>query len=444
MMKQPLVAIIGRPNVGKSTFFNRILKKRDAIVHDQPGVTRDRHYAPADWNGKSFMLVDTGGYMPASQELFDAAVREQVEIAIEEADVILFIVDQSTGITDIDQQIAEKLQRANVPVILIVNKVDNEKREGDIYEFYNLGLGDPLPVSALVGRGIGDMLDKLAANFNTPAAEAEDHAIKLAVIGRENVGKSSFVNTLLGKERMIVTPIPGTTRDPVDSPLKYQKKDYLLIDTAGLKRRVKVQENVLFYSQLRTMRSIQRADVVLYFMDAVEGVTRQDLRIIAETVHAKKALVIAVNKWDLIEKDQHTLPRREAEIREKLGEHSYIPIVFTSVLQKQRLFKLLDVATFVYEEFHKEIRTRDLNKALLPIIQQNSPPAVLGKEIKINYITQLKTAAPAFGFFSNHPELIPTNYRRFLERQIRNFWEFKGVPISVVFKSKHKSKDPHF
>lgn len=438
-MKQPLVTIIGRPNVGKSTLFNRILKKREAIVHDKPGVTRDRHYALTDWAGKNFMLVDTGGYLPQAQDMIDQAIREQVEIAIEEADVILFMVDQTTGITDIDQQIAEKLQRTDRPVLLIVNKIDDEKHESEGYQFFNLGLGDPILVSSALGRGIGDMLDKLVSHFDETQPDAEDDFIKLAVIGKENVGKSSFVNTLLGQERLIVTPIPGTTRDPIDSPLKYQKRDYLLIDTAGLKRRAKVQENILFYSQLRTMRSLQRANVALYFIDAVEGLARQDLRVITEALNAKKGVVVVVNKWDLVEKDHTTLNTREKDIKERLGTYNYIPIVFTSVLQKQRLYKLLDVATEVFEEYHKKIRTSDLNKVLLPIIKQSSPPAVRGKEIKINYITQLKSAAPVFGFFGNHPELIPANYRRFLEKQIRNFWNFKGVPISVVFKSKRKN-----
>jgi len=440
-MKQPIVTIVGRPNVGKSTFFNRLLKKRDAIVHNQPGVTRDRHYAISDWNGKSFMLVDTGGYMPASDELFYTAVREQVEIAIDESDIILFMVDLTTGITDIDEQIAEKLQRADRPVLLLVNKVDTDARESEGYAFYRLGLGDPLMVSATQGRGIGDMLDILAANFDNAQAEPpDDDAIKLAVIGKENVGKSSFVNTLLGKDRVIVTPVPGTTRDPIDTPLKYKKRNYLLIDTAGLKRRAKVRENVLFYSQLRTMRSLRRADVVLCFIDASKGVTRQDMHVVSDVAQAKKAAVIAVNKWDLIEKDHKTVREWELDLREKLGENQYIPIIFTSVLQKQRLYKLLDLATVVHEEYHKKIRTSDLNKVLLPIIQENSPPAVRGKEIKINYITQLKTAAPVFGFFGNRPELIPINYRRFLERQIRNFWGFKGAPVTIVFKSKRKER----
>ena len=440
-MKLPLVTIVGRPNVGKSTFFNRILKKREAIVDDQPGVTRDRHYAMSDWNGKQFMLVDTGGYMPSSENMIDKAIREQVEIAMEETDVVLFMVDQATGITDIDEVIAEKLRRSDRPVLLLVNKVDNEMRESDIYQFYNLGLGEPLPVSAVQGRGIGDMLDVLVAHFPQRPEEKEEETIKLAVIGKENVGKSSFVNTLLGKDRVIVTPIPGTTRDPIDSPLKYKEQDYLIIDTAGLKRRAKVKENILFYSQLRTMRSLQQADVALYFLDAEEGPTRQDMRIVSEAALAKKGIVLVVNKWDLIKKDHKTLREWEKEIIEKLGIYRYVPIVFTPVLEKQRLYKLLDVATEVYGEYHKRVRTSELNKTLLPIVKSNTPPAVGGREIKINYITQLKAAAPVFGFFCNHPKLIPANYRRFLEKQIRSFWDFKGVPVTIVFKPKQRARD---
>ena len=326
--------------------------------------------------------------------------------------------------------------------MLLVNKVDTDARESEGYAFYRLGLGDPLMVSATQGRGIGDMLDILVANFdNTQAEPLEDDAIKLAIIGKENVGKSSFVNTLVGKDRVIVTPVPGTTRDPIDTLLKYQKRNYLLIDTAGLKRRAQVQENVLFYSQLRTMRSLQRADVVICFIDASKGITRQDMHVVSDAAQAKKAALIAVNKWDLVEKDHKTMREWELDLQEKLGENQYIPIIFTSVLQKQRLFKLLDLATVIHGEYHKKISTSDLNKVLLPIIKENSPPAVRGKEIKINYITQLKTAAPVFGFFGNHPEMIPINYRRFLERQIRSSWGFKGVPVTIVFKSKRKEKD---
>jgi GTP-binding protein len=441
-MKIPIVTIVGRPNVGKSTFFNRLLKRRDAIVDDQPGVTRDRHYAESDWNGKTFMLVDTGGYMPDSKDQIDIAVREQVDIAIEESDVILFIVDVITGITDIDMQLAEKLKRTDKPVILVVNKADTDARALEAYEFYQLGLGEPAIISCMQGRGVGDLLDRLVDSFEAPVDFEKDSSdeIKVAVIGRENAGKSSFVNTLLGTQRTIVTPIPGTTRDPIDSPLKYQKRNYLLIDTAGLKRRAKVKENVLFYSQLRTMRSMQRAQVVIYFIDASEYITRQDMRVIAEAARSKKGIVIAINKWDLIEKDDKTMLAWQRDLAEKLGEFSYIPIVFTSVMQKQRLYKLMDTVTEVYEELQKKIPTSELNKVLLPIIHENSPPAVKGKEIKINYITQLKTAAPVFGFFGNHPDLIPDNYRRFLERQIREHWQFRGVPITLAFKSKRKER----
>lgn len=448
-MKLPLVTIIGRPNVGKSTLFNRILRKREAIVDDTSGVTRDRHFANTDWNGKPFILVDTGGYLPKTKELMEMAIREQVEIAIAQSDVILFVVDQATGISNIDHQIAEKLLRYGKPTLLLVNKVDHQMLESEGYQFYSLGIGDPIMISAAQGRGIGDLLDVLSDRLQealTPSTvreesgKADAHAIKLAIIGRENVGKSSFVNTITGEERIIVTPVPGTTRDSIDTQLKYQNQNYLLIDTAGLKRRAKVQENILFYSQLRALRSLQRADIVLYFADATEGLTRQDLRMLAETVNSKKAVILVINKWDLIEKDQNTMHHWETEFKEKLGSLNYVPLVFTSVIEKKRLYKLMDEVIEVYQELHKQIRTKDLNAVLLPIIDENSPPAIRGKEIKINYITQVKSAPPLFAFFGNRPELIPSNYRRFLEKQIRSRWGFKGVPVNIVFKSKRKSK----
>jgi GTP-binding protein len=441
-MKQPLVTIVGRPNVGKSTLFNRILRKREAIVHDLPGVTRDRHFANTDWNGKSFTIVDTGGYLPKTKELIENAIREQVEIAIAESDVILFVVDQTTGISDIDQQIADKLKRFTKPKLLIVNKIDHEMLETEAYQFYSLGVGDPVQISAAQGRGIGDMLDQLSDLLEkvTTEIKVKDDTIKLAVIGKENVGKSSFVNTITGEERIIVTPVPGTTRDPIDTLLKFKKRDYLLIDTAGLKRRSKIKENILFYSQLRTLRSIQRADIVLYFVDATQGISRYDQQMLNETTNSKKAVILVMNKWDLVSKDHNTLHQLENEIRQRLGTLFYIPIVFTSVIEKIRLYKLMDMVTEVYGEMNKKIRTSDLNDTLIPIIDENSPPAVRGKEVKINYITQIKSAPPLFALFGNHPQLIPDNYKRFLEKQIRNFWGFKGVPVNIVFKSKHKSK----
>ena len=444
-MRLPLVTIVGRPNVGKSTLFNRILKKRKAIVDDRPGVTRDRHYATADWAGRAFVLVDTGGYLPKTANQMELAIREQVEIAIGESDLLLFVVDRSTGITDIDQVIAEKLQRSGKPILLAVNKTDNALMESEGYQFFKLGLGEPLLVSALQGRSIGDLLDRLVENLTEPDRQIpRQDEIKLAVIGKENVGKSSFVNTLIGQERVIVTPIPGTTRDPIDTPLTYKKRQLLLIDTAGLKRRAKVKENVLFYSHLRTMKSIQRADVVVCFVDATAGLTRQDMRILGEIAAAKKPMALALNKWDLVPKDEKTLHQWEKAIRESLGPLNFVPLVFTSVLKKQRLYHLLDVVLDIYEEYHKQIKTSDLNNIFQPIIEKTTPPAVKGKEIKLKYVTQVHSAPPVFAFFSNHPELITVNYRRFLEKQIRLHWGFRGVPITVTFKSKQKKQRTPF
>jgi GTP-binding protein len=438
-MSLPVVTIIGRPNVGKSTLFNRIIKKREAIVDDQPGVTRDRLYAQAEWIGQSFLLVDTGGYLPQAMDEMESAIMEQVEIAIEQADVILFVVDGTTGITDWDSEISRKLKKSNKMVMLLVNKIDNQTLEAEVYQFYGLGLGDLFGISALQGRTIGDALDHLVEKLKkVPELPGVEDAIKLAVIGRENVGKSSFVNVLIGQNRSIVTSIPGTTRDPIDSPLNYQKRKYLLIDTAGLKRKARIKENVLFYSHIRTMRSIERADVVLYFLDATEGPTRQDLRVVHDAVRLRKGIVIAVNKWDLIPKETNTMKEWEQVFRQKLGSFYFVPIIFTSVLEKQRLYKLLDVATEIYQERQKHLKTRELNDALLPLIKETSPPATMGKEIKINYITQVQDNPPVFAFFSNFPKLIGENYQRFLERKIREHWGFTGIPITVTFKAKHR------
>ena len=438
-MNLPIVTIIGRPNVGKSTLFNRIIKKREAIVDDQPGVTRDRLYAQTDWAGQAFLLVDTGGYLPQAIDEMEFAIREQVEIAIEQTDVILFVVDCTTGITDWDFNIAQKLKKSDKMVILLVNKVDNQALEAEVYQFYGLGLGDPLGVSAIQGRAIGDALDLLVEKLKkVPELPAVEDAINLAVIGRENVGKSSFVNMLIGQKRSIVTSIPGTTRDPIDSPLNYQKRKYLLIDTAGLKRKARIKENVLFYSHIRTMRSIERADVVLYFLDATEGPTRQDLRVVHDAVRLRKGIVIAVNKWDLIPKETNTMKEWEQALYERMGSFNFVPIIFTSVLEKQRLYKLLDIATEIYQERQKHLKTSELNDTLLPIIKETSPPATMGKEIKINYITQVQDNPPVFAFFSNFPRLIGENYKRFLERKIREHWGFIGVPITITFKAKHK------
>ena len=436
-MSEPIVAIVGRPNVGKSTLFNRLIGRREAIIDDMPGVTRDRNYATSDWNGQQFMLVDTGGYVPKSSNQIDEAVREQVNIAVEESDLIVFLVDARTGITTIDEHIAQILQRVSKNIILAVNKMDNENDMLELGQFYNLGIGEPIPLSAMTGKRTGDFLDKLTQILKTfPVDEEKENFIKLAIVGKENVGKSSLVNTFLGQDRQIVTDIPGTTRDSIDSYLKYKNRDFLLIDTAGLKKKAKIKENVLFYSNLRTYRSIHRADIVIYMIDAENGFTRQDIGVITDAEKERKGILIVYNKWDLIEKDHRTADVIQKEIKEKLGMLKYIPIIFTSVVEKKRLYKMLDLVLGVYEDRKRKIQTSELNDYLLPIIKSTTPPAVRGKEIKINYVNQVKTEPPLFLFFSNFPELIPEHYRRFIENKIRDKYGFSGVPISLKFRKK--------
>lgn len=436
-MGEPVVAIVGRPNVGKSTLFNRLIGRRDAIVDDTPGITRDRNYGHVTWSGQQFVLVDTGGYLPEAAEQIDLAIREQVEIAIEESSLVMLIVDAKTGITNTDERIASMLKRSGKEAVLVVNKVDNQQDDLEVGMFYNLGLGDPQPVSGLIGRQTGDMLDTVIRKLNRYAIrEEEDRAIKLAIIGRENVGKSSLVNTLLEKTRSIVTDIPGTTRDSVDSRLQYKNKEYLLIDTAGLKKKAKIRENVLFYSNLRTLRSIQRADVVLYMVDINQGLSRSDIAILNEAAHQRKGMLLLFNKWDLVEKDQYTQERFRKAHLERLGVLRYIPQIFVSVLNKNRLYKALDLATEIYHQKKRRLSTSMLNNFILPVMQKNSPPAVKGKEIRINYVTQIKSDPPLFAFFGNHPELIPDSYRRFLENRLREQFGFEGVPIGMVFRKK--------
>lgn len=437
-MAEPVVAIVGRPNVGKSTLFNRLIGRRDAIVDDAPGITRDRNYGHVSWSGRQFVLIDTGGYLPEATGLIDTAVREQVEMAIEEADIVLLVVDAKTGITKTDEQIARVLRHSQKQALLLVNKVDHQTDDLEVGRFYNLGLGDPIPVSAMLGRQTGDMLDRLMEHIlRYEEREEEDTSIKLAIIGRENVGKSSLVNTLLERNRSIVTEIPGTTRDSVDSRLKYRHREYLLIDTAGLKKKAKIRENVLFYSSLRTLRSIQRCDVVLYMVDIREGLSRHDIAMLSEAAGQHKGVLLVLNKWDLIEKDDKTIEYYRKEYAERLGVLRYIPQIYVSVLDKQRLFKTLDRATEIYEEKKKRLTTSQLNTFFLPLIEQNSPPAVKGKEIKINYVTQIKSNPPMFSFFCNHPELIPEAYKRFLENRVREQFGFAGVPITLIFRKKN-------
>ncbi len=443
-MGKPVVAIVGRPNVGKSTLFNRLIGKRKAIVDDAPGITRDRIYESVEWNGQEFELIDTGGYIPESTSQMDLAIREQVEIAVEEADVVLMVVDISTGITDVDERMAEILRRSGKEVLLAANKVDGYRDDPEVGQFYKLGLGEPQPVSAMTGRQSGDLLDAVVSRVKKVDLPPEDDdLIRLAIIGRENVGKSSLVNTLLAQTRSIVTDIPGTTRDPVDSVLKYKNQKYLLIDTAGLKRKKRIKENVLFYSNLRTMRSINRADVVLYLVDVNEGLSRQDVSILDEAAAQRKGLVLVLNKWDLIPKNHRTIEDYKEDYLERLGQLRYIPQIYVSVLQKQRLYKMLDLATEVYRERQKRISTSELNDFFFPLIQKTTPPATRGKEIKINYVTQVKAAPPVFVFYSNFPQLIVESYKRFLENNLRRQYGFAGVPLTLSFRAKSKRDEKH-
>lgn len=437
-MGRNIVAIVGRPNVGKSTLFNRIIGERDAIVDPQSGVTRDRHYGEAQWNGKKFIVIDTGGYVPESKDVFEAAIREQVWIAIEEADVIVFVVDGITGVTPLDVEIAKILRQTNKKVVLAVNKIDNEKSEIYIAQFYELGVGEPFPISALHGRKIGDFLDEVVKDLPSVDGEEknEEDQIKVAIVGQPNVGKSSFVNAVLGENRTIVTDIPGTTRDSIDTQFEYNGNKFLLIDTAGLRKRSKIKESIEFYSAIRALKALQRCDVAVVMLDATCGLERQDLRIIGEAAELKKGIVIAVNKWDLVEKDANTALEYEHALKSKLKVFDYVPVVFISAKTKQRIFKVLDLAKVVHDERAKRIKTSELNKVLFPIVKETPPPAVSGKEIKIKYVTQVKSSPPVFAFFANFPDDIPEHYKRFLENKIRENFGFIGVPLTIIFKRK--------
>ncbi len=433
-----ILAIVGRPNVGKSTLFNRIVGSRDAIVHDDPGVTRDRHYALTEWAGKSFTIIDTGGYVPESEDVFERAIREQAEIAINEASAVIFVVDAVAGITSLDEELAAILRKSEKKIYLIVNKVDSSNREGESGQFYKLGLGEPITISALLGRKIGDFLDVVTGSFSSSDQEDEkDTRLKLAIVGKPNVGKSSFVNAVLGKQRAIVTNIPGTTRDSIDSILNYQKEEILLIDTAGLRRKSRVKESVEFYSTLRSLKSIDRCDVAVLLVDVEAGIDRQDLRILESIIERRRGTIIAANKWDLVEKNDQTAKEYEKSLRHLLRMYDYVPIIFISAMEKQRVYKAIDLAQKVFAEQQKRIPTNKLNTLLLKDIQISPPSSSSGKEIKLNYITQVKTNPPAIAFFANEPKLISEQYKRFLENKLREHFGFEGVPISIYFRKKN-------
>ena len=441
-MKTPLVVIVGRPNVGKSTLFNRLVGKRDAIVDDVSGVTRDRIYGEADWAGKNFRVIDTGGYVPLSEDVFETAIREQVEIAISEADSILFVVDIRDGILPIDKDIVNLLRNSGRDFFLIVNKADSPNFDAAAAEFYSLGVKKTYPVSALSGRNLGDLLDEVTAGFSEEESPEEDPRLKIAIVGRPNVGKSSLVNSLLGQERSIVTDIPGTTRDSIDTILKYYGEEFILIDTAGLRKKKKVQESIEFYSNIRSLKAIGECDVAVVLLDSIIGLEKQDQKIIDEVVRWRKGLILAVNKWDLVEKESGTSALYEKAIYQKMGAIDYAEVIFISALTKQRIFKLIELSKQVNEERKKKIPTKELNDFLLPEIEKSPPPTTpSGKEVKIKYITQIGIHYPIFAFFCNYPKNVADNYKRYLEKLIRSQWGFKGVPMTLSFKSKSANQD---
>ena len=433
-----LVAIVGRPNVGKSTLFNRLVGMRQAIVDDTAGVTRDRHYGRCEWCGREFSVVDTGGYTTNSDDVFESAIRSQVQIAIDEADLVLFMVEAATGITDYDAEIADILRRSKKPVVLCVNKVDSGEKMFDSYQFYSLGLGELYSISAANGSGTGDLLDAVVAALPEETEQEDPHAglPRIAIVGKPNVGKSSLTNALLGQERNIVTPVAGTTRDAIETYYNKYGHEFMLVDTAGIRRKTKVHEDLEFYSVMRSIRAIEYADICILMIDATTGMEAQDMNIFNLIVKNRKGCVVVVNKWDLFIKDSNTLRDYSESLKERLAPFNDIPVVFTSVVKMQRIQDVLDAATQVYANYSQKIPTARLNEALLPVIEETPPPAWKGKYVKVKYITQLPTSFPAFAFFCNLPQYIKDPYKRFLENQLRKHFNLTGCPVQIYCRQK--------
>lgn len=437
-MSQPVVSIIGRPNVGKSSLFNRMLQRKLAVVDAEAGVTRDRNYATCDWAGRSFMLVDTGGIVPDSSDLMESLITDQTDFAIHESDLIILVVDSHTGFDSTELKIAKSVRKSGKKCLLVANKSDSERFEMELYDFLKLGLGEPIPVSATVGRGIGEFLDLLVEALPEFEEETDDgdQPIRIALVGKPNVGKSSFINKLIGQERLIVSPIAGTTRDSVDTPFEYKGQKYNLIDTAGLRRKYKVTENIEFYTNLRTDRALDSCDVAIILFDATEEVSQQDQKILEKVTTMRRPAIIAVNKWDLIEKDGLTADRFTREIKDVILKYSYLPLIFISALTGQRIEKVIDMAYNVYLENQKRISTPELNSFLEKTVARKHPPARKGKYIKFNYLTQSEIQPPTFIFFSNFPDLIEKSYISFLANQLRATYGFEGVSIRLKFRRK--------
>ncbi|MFA6868924.1 MAG: ribosome biogenesis GTPase Der [Bacteroidales bacterium] len=431
-----VIALVGRPNTGKSTLFNRLTRSRQAFVDATSGVTRDRNYGNSEWNGYEFAVIDTGGYVDNSDDIYENEIKKQVELAIEEADVILFLVDGREGITPMDEDIAKILRSSNKPSYLVVNKIDSAVNYNDHMEFYALGMENLYAISAAAGSGTGELLDDLVQHFNKNTIEETEDLPKITVVGRPNVGKSSIINAYLGNDRNIVTPIAGTTRDAIYTRYKGFGFDFYLVDTAGLRKKKNVEENIEFYAVMRTVRAIESSDICIVMCDATQGFESQDLNILSLAQRNKKGIVIVVNKWDLIEKASNTHIEFEKAIRQKIAPYNDVPILFTSVIKKQRIFKVVESAIDVYQNMKRKISTSEVNTVLLDVISQNPPPMQKDKVIKIKYITQIQSNYPQFVFFCNLPQYIREDYKRFLENKIRSIWNFNGAPLDLFFRKK--------